>query len=119
MIATIIKDVASKIGVTGIIIVALFTLVGWQYQVIKDNEQDLIEVKVQIKTQSDAIRAVEEKRAMLQDALNKVVETNKKISKEYDKILDELTNRPIALTCDSAIAEVSDTARKVAERWNK
>ena len=121
----IFKKIYEKIGITGIIILILIALGGYQYKVIGNKNKvidtDTITIntlKGDIALQNKAIDTAKKEYEKLQGLVDSAKEENKKVKTQYTDLQDFLKNQPIATTCKAAIDEVRTSAKENSLRWN-
>ena len=131
-IITIAKTILSKLGVTGVLLIAALCYIGVQYgqlkykesvieakdKTIAENTVEIHELNGVLKTQNDAIEKLKEQTTSLQNALYVVDQKNKQLVANASTQIIQINSKPTANTCKGAMDELRTTTKSLNEKWN-
>ena len=114
----IIKLILNRLGITGCLILILLSVIGFDQYRVQDEKAQIITLQGQIKTQNTAITAMGIQRDDLLLKIKNAAIQNSNLTSEFDAFKDKINRQPIATTCDGAMDEVKESAKKNADIWN-
>lgn len=103
-------------------IIALLSIILYWYSLtskIEHQEAKILELSTAIKVQNAAVLENKNKKEELDKKLKSISEVNDKLANENIKLKNSIFNRKPSTTCDDAFTYLSDTAKHVAEEFNK
>jgi|GEM_PF-3872365 len=119
IITKFISSVFTKLGVRGILVIALMSAVGVQSLIINKNRETIVELKVKNKKLTDDANTAANESKDLQDRIDKAQKENKTLTITIEKLKKDLMNKPIPTNCSGMINETREVNDRAIQLWKK